>query len=178
MSVQNFWQVGKRGDYQIAQGASFCQHTERKDAEGKESMWQVKALPLTWTCNAGFWTVLVLCSLFALALYPGVGFLSPHQPFNLLFLVIICAGVRKSFTTWSCWWRRGGEAGLYTDSPSSYPTPLILNTKTRWGRLRRRTSFPAQRPMGWLWKVSIVPIKGTKVKLRNLPSKNKFQLKH
>ena len=123
MSVQNFWQVGKRGDYQIAQGASFCQHTERKDAEGKESMWQVKALPLTWTCNAGFWTVLVLCSLFALALYPGVGFLSPHQPFNLLFLVIICAGVRKSFTTWSCWWRRGGEAGLYTDSPSSYPTP-------------------------------------------------------
>ena len=74
----------------------------------------------------------LLSSLFASALCPGVGCLSLPRPLNLLFLLIICAGVRKGFATlkWRgrlevCVWGEGaggwgwvgGGGGIYTESP-------------------------------------------------------------
>ena len=77
----------------------------------------------------------LLSSLFASALCPGVGCLSLPRPLNLLFLLIICAGVRKGFATLK-WMGRmggvcvgrggrrvvgggggGGGGGIYTESP-------------------------------------------------------------
>ena len=53
----------------------------------------------------------VLSSLFASALYPGVGCLSLPHPLNLFFLLIICAGVRKGFATLKWMERMGGVCG-------------------------------------------------------------------